>query len=78
MNTEIGSIKTILLIEDDPRDAELTLAALEEHTLANKVAVVDNGEKALDYLYRRGEFRHARAATPSWCCWTSRCLRLTD
>ena len=38
-------------MEDDPRDAELTLAALEEHGLANKVFVVHDGEKALDYLY---------------------------
>jgi hypothetical protein len=29
MNTEIGNIKTILMVEDDPRDVELTLAALE-------------------------------------------------
>lgn len=49
-------VKTILLAEDDPGDVELTLAALEEHHLANKVAVVSNGEEALDYLYRRGKF----------------------
>jgi CheY-like chemotaxis protein len=56
MDTEIMNIKNILLVEDDPRDVELTLAALEEHNLANKVFVVRDGAKALDYLYRRGEF----------------------
>jgi CheY-like chemotaxis protein len=56
MDTEIVNLKNILLVEDDPRDVELTLAALEEHHLTNRVFVVCDGEKALDYLYRRGEF----------------------
>ena len=64
MNTEITDIKNILLVEDDPRDVELTLAALEEHHLANKVAVVNNGEEALDYLYRRGKFIMREGGTP--------------
>src|SRR6266436_7657414 len=53
MNAEV---KTILLAEDDPNDVELTLTALGEHNLANRVAVVHDGEEALDYLYRRGKF----------------------
>ena len=61
MNPEI---KNILLAEDDPRDVELTLAALEEHHLANKVMVVRDGAEALDYLYRRGEFKHRDEANP--------------
>lgn len=48
--------KEILLAEDDPRDIELTLAALEAHNLANKVIVVRDGAEALDYLYRQGEY----------------------
>ena len=48
--------KTILLAEDDPRDVELTLAALKEHNLANAVVVVRDGAQALDYLYRRGRY----------------------
>jgi hypothetical protein len=67
--------KNILLVEDDPRDVELTLAALEEHHLANKVFVVHDGAEALDYLYRRGKFKPARAAIPWWCCSTTRCRR---
>jgi CheY-like chemotaxis protein len=64
MDTEIKGFKNILLVEDDPQDAELTLAALDEHHLANKVAVVRDGGKALDYLYRRGEFKTRPAGDP--------------
>ena len=64
MDTEVVNLKTILLVEDDPRDVELTLTALEEHHLANKVAVVHDGEQALDYLYRRGEFKTRAAGNP--------------
>jgi len=46
----------ILLVEDDPRDVELTLTALGEYNLANEVVITRDGEKALDYLYSRGEF----------------------
>ena len=46
----------ILLVEDDLKDVELTLSALEEYNLANEVVVTRDGEEALDYLYRRGSF----------------------
>jgi len=52
----LDEIKSILLVEDDPRDVELTLAALAQHNLANKVEVVRDGAEALDYLFRRGQF----------------------
>src|ERR1017187_6530980 len=64
MKTEIMNLKNILLVEDDPRDVELTLAALEEHHLANKVAVVRDGAEALDYLYRRREFKTRAGGNP--------------
>jgi CheY-like chemotaxis protein len=64
MGSESANIKTILLAEDDPRDVELTLAALEDHHLANKVAVVHDGTEALDYLYRRGEFKNRAGGNP--------------
>jgi CheY-like chemotaxis protein len=57
MDTEAGTIKKILLVEDDPRDVELTLAALAEHNLANQVVVARDGAEALDYLYYRGKFK---------------------
>jgi len=56
--------KHILLVEDDPRDAEMTLAALEDHELANKVFVVHDGEEALDYLYCRGKFKTRAGGNP--------------
>jgi CheY-like chemotaxis protein len=52
----LADLARILLAEDDVRDVELTLAALAEHRLANEVAVVRDGEEALDYLHRRGRF----------------------
>ena len=63
MDTDGTTIKDILLVEDDPRDAELTLAALEDH-LAHKVAVVGNGAAALDYLYHRGAFKMRPGGNP--------------
>ena len=64
MQNEVTYVKSILLVEDDPRDVELTMAALEEQNLANNVAVVNNGEEALDYLYRRGKFEMRAGANP--------------
>lgn len=46
----------ILMVEDDPRDRELTMTALEEYNLSNEVVVAVDGEEALDYLYHRGKF----------------------
>ena len=48
--------RRILLVEDDPRDVELTLTALEDYKLANEVVVCRDGQEALDYLYSRGKF----------------------
>lgn len=52
----MNSLRRILLVEDNPHDVELSLAALAESNLANKVDVTRNGAEALDYLFRRGEF----------------------
>lgn len=49
-------MRRILLVEDDPKDVELTLTALEEYNLANEVVVAPDGAKALDYLYCRGDY----------------------
>jgi CheY-like chemotaxis protein len=57
-------LKRILLAEDSARDAELTLAALDEQHLANEVALVRDGAEALDYLYQRGEFVDVSAILP--------------
>jgi len=58
------NIKRILLAEDDPRDLELTLTALEEYNLANNVFVVRDGAEALDYLYCRGKFAARTSGNP--------------
>jgi CheY-like chemotaxis protein len=64
MDGELINIKNILLVEDDPADVQLTLSALEDNHLANRVAVVENGEEALDYLYRRGKFKMRSGGNP--------------
>ena len=52
----MSTLGCILMVEDDPKDVELTLTALEEYNLANEVVVTRDGEEALDYLYCRGNF----------------------
>ena len=56
--------KKILLVEDSRKDIDLTLAALEEHHLANEVVIARNGVEALDYFYRRGEFAQRPSGHP--------------
>jgi CheY-like chemotaxis protein len=52
----MNALKRVLLVEDSPNDAELTLTALEQSGLANEVVWVKDGEEALDYLYKRGKY----------------------
>ncbi|MGZ5181147.1 MAG: response regulator [Ramlibacter sp.] len=58
-------LKPILLVEDDKRDLELTLVALERSQLANEVIVVRDGAQALDYLLREGDFRQREEGNPA-------------
>lgn len=46
----------ILLVEDNPADAELTLHALQKSKLANRIQLARDGEEALDFLFCRGNF----------------------
>ena len=55
----------ILMVEDDAKDVELTLTALEEYNLANEVVVVHDGAEALDYLYYRGPFQMRTGDNPA-------------
>ncbi len=48
--------KTILLVEDNQQDEMLTLRALKKVNLANHVDVARDGQQAIDYLFREGEF----------------------
>ena len=52
----VPELKRILLVEDSANDVALTLAALEEIHLANEVVVVRDGQQALDFLRRQGEY----------------------
>jgi CheY-like chemotaxis protein len=61
----MAALKRILLVEDNERDVELTLAALEEYNLANEVVVARDGEEALDYLYQRGKYTDRAGGLPA-------------
>ncbi|QHI99916.1 response regulator [Xylophilus rhododendri] len=58
-------IKPILLVEDDPRDLELTLLALERSQLANEVIVLRDGAQALDYLRRENDYAERDEGNPA-------------
>ncbi len=58
----IGEPILVMLIEDNIDHAELVIRTLEEHRIANKVRHFLDGQSALDYLFRRGEFANADPA----------------
>jgi CheY-like chemotaxis protein len=58
-------LKPILLVEDNPKDIELTMAALDQSQLANEVVVVRDGAEALDFLYRRNGYAARNTLDPA-------------
>jgi CheY-like chemotaxis protein len=50
------SLPQILIVEDNPDDLELTLDALAQHHVANRIQVARDGVEALDFIFGRGEF----------------------
>jgi CheY-like chemotaxis protein len=54
----------ILLVEDNPLDAELTMRGLQDENLANSITWVKDGEEAMDYLFRRGQYAERRDSGP--------------
>lgn len=54
----------VLLVEDNPRDAELTIRALKKHNFANRLFVVEDGVEALDFLFCRGSYAQRELANP--------------
>lgn len=58
-------LKKILLIEDNQNDVELTIEALSEHNLANRVVALSDGVEALDYLFYRGSFANRQKENPA-------------
>ena len=61
----MNPLKRILLVEDDPKDVELTLTGLAEYNLANEVVVAGDGEEALDYLHRRSNHQTRPNGNPA-------------
>lgn len=51
----------ILLVEDNPTDAELCIRALKKHNLANHLEWVKDGAEALDFLFARGTYAGSNA-----------------
>ena len=60
-----ADVKRILIVDDSPKDVELTISALAEKNLANEVDVAEDGEEALDYLYKRGKFVDNKNGNPA-------------
>jgi CheY-like chemotaxis protein len=54
----------ILLVEDNPLDAELTMTALTSGKIANSITWVKDGAEALDYLFRQGEYAERADVLP--------------
>lgn len=61
----MADLRPILLVEDNPRDLELTLAALAKCQLANDIVVARDGVEALDYLYARGDYADRAPGDPA-------------
>jgi two-component system response regulator len=61
----IKEIRTILLVEDSPADAEMTIDALRLAKLANPIVHVEDGVEALDYLFSRGDYQDQANGAPA-------------
>jgi CheY-like chemotaxis protein len=60
----MDELKIILLVEDNPKDVELTLEALAEHNLANNVTVVKDGVEAMEFLRRENKYKLRKQGNP--------------
>ena len=61
----MSDIRTILLAEDSPHDAEMAIDALREAHLANPIVHVEDGVEAIDYLFRRGKYADRPEGDPA-------------
>jgi len=52
----IPPLGDVLLVEDSPRDAEMTMRALRKRNLANNIVHVNDGQEALDWLFAKGAY----------------------
>ena len=64
MTVDMTAAVDILLVEDNPHDAELTLRALKKHNLANHLFVVEDGAEALDFIFGRGKYEQRSVSNP--------------
>ena len=60
-----STIRSILLAEDSPADAEMAIDALREAHLANPIVHVQDGLEAMDYLHRRGKYADRPEGQPA-------------
>jgi len=58
-------LRPILIAEDNPKDVELTLEALDQHNLANKVVAVKDGIEVLEFLRYEGQFKLRNRENPA-------------
>jgi CheY-like chemotaxis protein len=61
----MAELRPILVVEDNPKDLELTLAALAKCQLANDIHIARDGAEALDYLFRQGAFADRDGSDPA-------------
>jgi CheY-like chemotaxis protein len=61
----MSQLRTVLMADDNPKDVELTLAALADNNLANNVVVVRDGVEVLEYLRCEGAYRLRRPGRPA-------------
>ncbi len=61
----MSQLQPILLAEDNPRDAELTLEALADNKLANRVTLVKDGVEAMEYLRCKGKYLNRKPGNPA-------------
>jgi len=61
----INSFINILLVEDNPDDVELTIHALKKNNIVNPIAVMRDGQEALEYLFYKGKYANATHTLPN-------------
>ena len=59
MNPQLGRPIEILLVEDSPSDTDLTIAALAQAKVCNRLSVVEDGVQAMEFLHRQGSYAQA-------------------
>jgi len=64
MSMDYPQAVDILLVEDNPADAELTIRALKKRNLANQLHLVEDGAEALDFIFCRGQYDRREMSSP--------------